>query len=138
MGLVLETTVFIGAERQGRTVRGLLEDLRARFGNEELAISVITAAELVHGIWRASSPRIRAAREEFVEEVFSRIPAHSISLRSARIAGQIEAQLRARGKPIPTADLFIGVAAIEMGFALVTSNLRHFRRIRGLKVARFA
>lgn len=97
-------------------------------------ISVMTAAELVHGVWRAHTPAVRARREEFVEEIFARIPVRPVSLRVARIAGQIDARARVKGVTIPTADLFIGVTALEPGFAIATRNLRRFRLIRGLRV----
>ena len=37
MGLVIDSTVFVGAERGGRTVTGLLEELKQRAqGSDEL------------------------------------------------------------------------------------------------------
>ena len=94
----------------------------------------MTAAELVHGVWRAETPAIRAQREEFVGEVVARVPVVPVSLRIARIAGQVDALSRAEGKTIPTADLYIGATALNLGFALGTHNLRHFRMIPGLSV----
>jgi predicted nucleic acid-binding protein len=38
---------------------------------------------------------------------------------------------------IPFADLLIGVTALELGFSVLTVNLRHFRLIPGLKVEQF-
>ena len=60
-----------------------------------------------------------------------------VSLRTARIAGQIAARCRARGKVVPTVDLYIGATAIELGFRVVTANLRHFKLIPRLKIVRF-
>ena len=116
----------------------LLRSLERRFGDQEIVLSVMSAGELVHGIWRASGPRIRTRREEFVEEVFARIPVRVSSLRTARIAGQIDAQNRMKGKAVPTADLYIGALAIELQFSVVTANLRHFKLIPGLKVFQFS
>jgi tRNA(fMet)-specific endonuclease VapC len=137
MGLILDSTALIGTERASRSVVQLLQLLQRRFGDESVAISAMTAAELIHGVWRASTPRMRALREAFVEEVFARIPVEQISLQTARIIGQIDARCRAKGSVIPTADLLIGATALELGFRVVTSNLRHFKLIPGLKVARF-
>ena len=116
----------------------LLSSLERRFGDQEIVLSVTSAAELMHGIWRASGPRIRARREEFVEEVFARIPVRVFNLRTARIAGQIDAQCRMKGKVVPTADLYIGALAIELQFSVVTANVRHFKLIPGLKVFQFS
>lgn len=136
MGLVLDSTVVIGTERGGRSVVQLLQLLQKRFGDETLTISAMTAAELIHGIWRASTPQVRAIREAFVEEVFARIPVGEISLQTARIIGQVDARCRAKGSVIPTADLLIGATALELGYRLVTSNVRHFKLIPGLKAVR--
>jgi predicted nucleic acid-binding protein len=86
-------------------------------------------------VWRAQSPQIRARREEFVEEVFARLPVRPITLRMARLAGQIDARCRSRGVTLPTVDLYIGVTALDLGFKVLTANLRHFRQIPGVKIA---
>jgi predicted nucleic acid-binding protein len=138
MGLVLDSTVLIGTERASRSVVQLLQLLDKRFGDESITISAMTAAELIHGVWRASTPQMRALRETFVEEVFARIPVGQISLQTARIIGQIDARCRAKGSVIPTADLLIGATALELGFHLVTANVRHFKLIPGLKVVKLA
>ncbi len=137
MGLVVDSTVFIGAERKKRTVVALLEALQQRFGDEEIVVSVLSAAELLHGVWRASTPAIRAARQQLVEEVFARTWVRNVNLNTARIAAHIDAQARATGKVIPTTDLWIGSTALELGFSLVTANFRHFKMIPGLKTIAF-
>lgn len=134
MGVVLDSTVLVGAERKGRTVSHVLREVQQAFGDPEIAIAAMTAAELVHGIWGAKQHRIRARREEFVEEVFARIPVRAMSLRTARIAGRIDAECRAKGITLPTADLLIGATALELGFSVATANERHYKLIPRLKV----
>jgi len=134
VGLVLDSSVFIDAERRQRTVTEILEHIQKKHGDEELTVSVMSAAELVHGVWRAQTPEVRARREGFVEEVFARIPVRPITLRVARIAGQVDAQCRAKGTVIPPVDLFIGTTALDLGFRVGTHNLRHFQMIPGLRV----
>ncbi|HYM10510.1 MAG TPA: hypothetical protein VEU62_07255 [Bryobacterales bacterium] len=57
-----------------------------------------------------------------------------MSLRVARIVGEVDAQARSKGKPIPIADLLIGATALDLGFSVGTANLRHYRLIPGLSV----
>ena len=137
MGLVVDSTVFVGAERKNQTVVALLEALQQRFGDEEIVVSALSAGELLHGVWRASTPVIRAARQQFVEEVFVRTWVRNVNLNTARIAAQIDAQARAKGKVIPATDLWIGSTALELGFSLVSANFRHFKMIPGLKTTAF-
>jgi len=81
-----------------------------------------------------AGPRVRAAREEFVEEVFARIATHPCTRQTVRIFGRIDAHTRAKGITIPTADLSIGASALEVGFSVLTANVRHYRMIPDLKV----
>ena len=134
MGVVLDSTVLMEGERRGLSVVAMLEWIDSKLGDDEIAIAAMTAAELVHGVWWATRPDIRARREEFVEEAFVRIPVRSMSLRIARIVGQIDAKARMKGTTIPTADLLIGATALDMGFSVATANLRHFRLIPNLRV----
>lgn len=134
MGLILDSTIFINAERRGQTVVMTLERLVRRFKDVDVAVSVVTAAELVHGVWRAPNASTRARREAFVEEILARIPARPLGLAVARIAGRIDAETRRRGTTIPMADLWIGATALELGFAVATANVRHFRLVPRLDV----
>ena len=42
--------------------------------------------------------------------------------------------LQAQGTRIALADLLIGATALELGYAVLTGNLRHFRMIPNLVV----
>ena len=137
MGIVVDSTAFIGAERAGSSVIEILSDLAERFGDQEAAISVVSAYELAHGVWRASGPRIRAKREEFVEEILWRVPVRPVTLSIARIAAQIDAACRTRGFTVPTSDLFIAATALDLDFSVATGNLRHFKKIPSLRVLEF-
>jgi predicted nucleic acid-binding protein len=132
---MLDSTVWIAAGRRRRSVLDTLDSLRSRLGDEAVTIAVMTAAELIHGAWRASPPATRARREDFVEEIFARVPVHPLSLRIARIIGRIDAMTRSAGKTIPTADLIIGETAMDLGFSVATANERHYRLIPGLRVS---
>jgi predicted nucleic acid-binding protein len=55
LGLILDSSVIIDAERKGQTVEDLLEQIRQSAGEVEIAICAVTVAELVH----ASTGRIR-------------------------------------------------------------------------------
>ena len=54
MGLVLDTSVFVEAERKQLPLAGFLKAIQERFGPEDLAVATVTVAELEHGIWRAA------------------------------------------------------------------------------------
>ncbi len=56
LGLILDSSVIIEAERKGQTVEQLLERVHQVFGEVEIAICSVTVAELVHGVYRANTP----------------------------------------------------------------------------------
>ena len=52
-------------------------------------------------------------------------------------AGKIDGECQSRGIRIPLSDLLIGVTALELGFDVATTNLRHFHLIPGLSIVPF-
>lgn len=134
MGILIDSTVFIHAERNQQTPDVLITVIMERFGDTELATSVMSAGELFHGCWRADSPARRARREEFVEAILAAIPVLPITPPIMRVFGEIDAQLSAGGFRLPTSDLIIACTALSRSDEIVTGNLRHFARVPGLVV----
>ena len=55
MGLVLDSSVLIAAERDARPVSELLATLEQEHGETEIVLSSITVIELEHGLHRAQT-----------------------------------------------------------------------------------
>ncbi len=134
MGLLIDSTLLVRAERKTQTPAQLVEELISRWGDAELALSVMSAGELFHGCWRADTPARRARREEFVEAVLAAIPAAPITLEVMRVFGQVDAALSTAGTRIPTSDLLIAATALARDDQVVTGDPRHFDRVPGLTV----
>ena len=134
LGLILDSSVIIAAERKGQTVEQLLTSIGQAFGEVEIAISAVTLAELVHGVARANTPEIRHSRRSFIDELKKHVPVHPVTDTTAEVAGQISGEQAAKGITLPADDLLIGASAIEQGYAVATLNTRHFEKIPGLRV----
>lgn len=134
MGLILDSSVLILGERRGQRVWDILEDVGARQGETENAISVVTALELTHGIYRAKSEADAIRRRAFVEELCQAIPVEAVTLEIAQLAGRIEGEQAAKGIVIALPDLLIGATALHLGYSVATLNVRDFRKIPGLPV----
>lgn len=134
LGLILDSSVIIAAERKRQTVEELLRAVEQGFGEIELAISAVTLAELVHGVARANTPDIKDSRRAFIDELKKHVPVHPVSDGTAEIAGRIGGEQASLGVTIPTDDLLIGASALEQGYAVATLNARHFASIPGLRV----
>ena len=61
MGLILDSTVVVLAERSGQTAYQMVESIGA--GELVLAVSVITVLELAHGVARANTENRKMARQ---------------------------------------------------------------------------
>ena len=98
----------------------------------EQCASAMSLAELYWGACR--SP----ARDRHLLNIVNRVlPVLQVLLfdaGTARIFGEIKAQLEKEGQPLADADLLIAATAIEHDLELVTGNLKHFRRISRLRV----
>ena len=134
VGIVLDSSVIIAAERRGRTVREILEQVKAAQGETEIGLSVVTIAELVHGAYRTKNQAQQLQRLEFIERLSSDVPVHPVTLEIARLAGRIEGQQQAVGIQFAFEDLLIGATCLHLGYELATLNPRDFQRIPGLSV----
>lgn len=130
MGLLVDSGLLIAAER-GRVQ---LHQVISNRWDEPLAISVITASELLHGIHRASTPEQADKRRQFVEFVLSLFPVIAIELEVARCHARIWAELQVRGQLIGAHDLLIAATAIATQYDLLTLNVNEFSRVQGLTV----
>src|SRR5439155_24117851 len=76
MGLILDSSILVAAERQGQNARQMLSDVSAKVGETDIALSVITLIELAHGATRANTPERKAKREQFIQELLIVLPIH--------------------------------------------------------------
>lgn len=79
MGLILDSSVAIAAERRRLPVEDMLTAIRELTGPEEIALSVVSVAELEHGIWRAKEAALATRRQQFLEDLISNIPVYPIN-----------------------------------------------------------
>jgi predicted nucleic acid-binding protein len=59
MGLILDSSVVIAAERRGDNVTQMLKRIVAATGDQRTVLSSVGLTELVHGIYRAQSTQTR-------------------------------------------------------------------------------
>lgn len=99
---------------------------------EEQFVSAVTVGELFKGAFRS------AARDRHLDNIENRVLPSVTVLpydgASARVFGEIMAELEQRGIPIEDADLQIAATAIYHGLELVTGNLKHLQRVPHLRI----
>ncbi len=134
LGVVLDSSVVIEAERQRLDVSRFPRNIASRIGERGAALCSISVAELAHGIHRADTPERRQARRAFLDDLKAAVPVYPITGETAELVGKINAESSEHGIAIPFDDLLIGACALERGYAVATRNRRHFQRIPGLKL----
>ena len=97
----------------------------------EVAVSAVTVGELYHGAHRAEHPEKEVPKVEAFLRPLAVLP---LGRDEAIHWGIIEARLRTHGNPIEAEDAMIAATAHAHGLTVVTGNLRHFERLKGLKV----
>src|SRR5215469_18822034 len=107
MGLILDSSVLITADRQGQ--RQMLTVISRTTGNTDVALSVVTLIELAHGAARADTAERRVKRQQFIQELLTALPIHPVTVSVALRVGQIDGENQAKGVRLPLADLLIGV-----------------------------
>lgn len=133
MGALIDSSVLIAAERGALDLDSVLDEHR----DTELALSAISASELLHGVHRASTEARRIKREAFVEALLGSLPVISFDVIAARAHARLWAKLASKGTSIGQHDLLIGATAISRGLDVATRDTRSFPKIPGLSVLRW-
>jgi tRNA(fMet)-specific endonuclease VapC len=109
---------------------GRVRDTLLRIGTKYCYISEITVAELYFGLAKAEDKKRKLDDIREVQRLFRVIPAYA----SFKEYGEIRYSLEHTGQRVDQFDLLIGATALHHGLTLVTSNLKHFERMQGIKI----
>jgi len=110
-----------------------MEYVHNALGEVLVVLSVVTVAEIGHGIYRANTPEIRQRRRMFLDDLKATVPIYPLTESTAEIVARIGGEQAAKGINLPLGDLMIGACALELGYAIGTGNARDFNRIPGLQ-----
>jgi len=124
---LLDTDTCIGVLRQ---TPGMVQRL-SQVAPTDCAVSMVTVYELFCGLARARDP---AGERRKVERFVSAIIELPLERAGAEAAANVRAELERQGMVIGPYDLLIAGQAVAEGLTLVTSNVREFQRVSGLKL----
>ena len=111
--------------------RQSVKDRLLSAGWDQVAISVITQAELYYGAY--NSNRIEQDLRR-ADDFINQLPLLSLREATLKRFGQLKAQLRQLGQPLPDFDLLIASVALVEDKILVTNNTRHYKRVPDLQL----
>ena len=131
MRYLLDTNIWSYLQGNEPRIVAHIQNLPAQ---AELVMSVISQAELLSGIISLRNPsrktKLLKLYQQTIESLTEILP---IDSRTVGHYANIYAQLRHKGRPIPTNDLWIAATAMAHQLTLV-SNDKHFQAIDGLSV----
>ena len=96
--------------------------------SDRVCIPVNTLGELFYGAYNSSRVEQRLKEPVHAAESFEFVQATEVT---ARHYGEIKAQLRKKGNPIPENDIWIAATALEHDLTVLTGD-KHFENIDGL------
>jgi tRNA(fMet)-specific endonuclease VapC len=102
---------------------------------DPLRICVTTLMELYYGAHKSQKVTSNLAKIKALEDSVEVI---SVGKESAEVFGICKAQLEKAGNPLDDFDLLIASCALTHNLTLVTNNVKHFKRIDGLKLANWS
>ena len=101
----------------------------------DVAVSVVTVAELQHGVAKSRQVERNAqALEQFLLPLVI-VP---FDVESTAVYGRIRATLERQGTPIGALDTLIAAHALRLDLSLVTNNVKEFERVPDLRVVNWA
>lgn len=134
MGILIDSSVLINIERKRASLSSSIKGREA----EQMFISVISASELLHGIYHAKDPAVRARRQIFVEAILNVFPALEVDLATARAHALLWNKMETSGIMIGLHDSWLAATCLAHNLAIVTENIKEFSRVPDLQVEHWA
>lgn len=129
MILTIDTNAYSAFKRGNASVREILES------STRMIIPICVIGELIAGFRNGTHTKQNISDlEKFLSEPDVEVPQMNFSI--ADRYGQIVADLRKKGTPIPTNDIWIAAVALENGARLLTAD-QHFKNVDGLMLHGF-
>ena len=102
---------------------------------EDVCISSVTYAELVHGVEKSIAvEKNRLA----LSMLLANMEILDFDAVAANCYGKIRADLEKKGTPIGPLDMIIAGHAQSLGYTIVTNNVKEFSRVAALKIENWA
>ncbi len=128
---LLDTDIVIYSLKGHSSVKKNLEqNLHAA-----IKISIVTLMELYYVAYKSQKVASNLGKIKRIEDAIEVI---SLGRDSAEIFAMLKAELEKAGTPLDDFDLILAACALSHDLTLVTNNLKHFKRIQGLKLENWA
>jgi tRNA(fMet)-specific endonuclease VapC len=125
--IILDTNFYTAFKRNEDEAVNLVK--RAEF----IAVNTVVLGELYSGFRCGKKEKQnRAELDQFLDSI--RVDTIKLDDETAEFYAQVFSELRQKGRPIPSNDLWLAASALQHGLALATYD-EHFNSISGLLLA---
>jgi hypothetical protein len=130
--MIFDTSIWVGLASGQISNQAVLQTA----GDDHVYISVISLGELSFGVESCADPATRMQRIRTLRSLQQR-PVLDVTFLTASTFGILAAFMKQSGRSPRTRvnDLWIAAQAIENDYALLTTNLKDFAGLPGLRVA---
>ena len=97
---------------------------------DDICISAVTCAEIFYGLEKKGSAKLTKE----VNSVIEKMSIITLDKSQSELYGRIRLELEKSGTPLENMDILIAAAALSINAVLVSHNVKHFSRIKNLKV----
>jgi len=102
---------------------------------DPMTISAITLMELYYGAYKSQQVEKNLAKIKLLENTFEVL---HVGMESVEVFGIFKAKLEKAGTPLDDFDLILASCALANNLVLVTNNIKHFKRIKGLQLTNWS
>lgn len=124
----LDTDIIIDYLKNDKKAVRKIVELRSE--GTELSTTSVNSFELFRGNAKLGDK----SQDNAVNIFLNNVTLHNFDLESSKKAAEIFESLKSEGNLIELPDIMIASIAIENNETLITGNLKHFERIKGLKI----
>jgi predicted nucleic acid-binding protein len=131
VGMIFDTSIWVGLATSQISGQAVAQAT----GDESVYISAISLGELNFGVESCNDPAKRMLRMRFLRSYEQR-PVLDVTARTGSAFGLLAAFMKQSGRSPRTRvnDLWIAAQAMENDYALLTTNIKDFEGLPGLRV----
>jgi tRNA(fMet)-specific endonuclease VapC len=119
----LLVAILRGKQEAAKAVQELDQEVK-------VATTAINGFELYYG---ANKSQHKAQNIKETQKLLAKLEVSPLDHSAAKLAAEISAQLAEKGQPIDYRDAMIAAVTLQNDATLLTRNVMHFQRIKGLK-----
>ncbi len=138
MGLVIDTSALIAAERQSASLKGPDAWTRQfpQLAAEPVVLPAVVLAEILAGVAMADTAMRAAARRARIDALVAHVPVVDFDSEVAEEWARLFATLSRSGRMIPSNDLAVAATARRLQFGVLVgpSDEKHFKMVDELRV----